>query len=1175
TYTVNVGNEVTQVTVTPAVSHDAATVKVNGDAVTSGSASDPIPLNVGPNTIEVEVSAEDGTTTKTYTVTVVRAASSDADLSNLALSGGSLSPAFASSTITYTSSVGNEVNSLTVTPTVADSTATVTVNGTAVTSGSASDPIPLSVGDNPITVVVTAEDGTTKTYTVTVTRAASSNADLSNLTLSAGSLSPAFASGTILYTSSVGNEVNSLTVTPTVADSTATVTVNGTAVTSGSASDPIPLNVGPNTIEVEVTAEDGTTTKTYTVTVTRAANSNANLANLELSHGTLDPVFESSKNTYTANVGNDVAVLAVTPTVEAATSTITVNGLPVASGASQTVELEPGLNRLTVKVTAEDGTSKDYEIDIRRYSSLLNGLALSEGSLSPGFDPATASYQVSVTNSVYAVIVTPLPMDDTADIKVNGMTPTNGSVQVPLDVGTNKITVEVTALDLSSSLYTIQIKRFSIDASLSSLTIHSGTLAPDFTPTVMHYSATVTNDVYALNVTPTAANLNAVITVNAAPVTSGSAIAVPLEVGNNTITIAVVSEDGTTDEIYTLVVAREALRTVADLSALTVNSGALEPAFDPLHTEYSVTVESSVTSIAVTPAAADEKSSITINGQLADSGQPSAAIPLAYGSDNQVIIRVTAEDGSSKTYRITVTRRPLSHNANLIGITLSSGTLTPAFTPDQTTYSATVANRVTEVTITASAEDAEAAVSIDGEPAATGSQAVTVPVHVGRNKFDIVVTARDGSVREYELDIWRNNRAGNTPGGSNSPSSSSSDDFELGTIVRDTAPNGQSRITVILDPDKLGEKLQNEGRNAPILIRISEAVDQVVTQLDGANLQLMQSLQAELRIQTETATYTLPMHHLILDQAMSDIQAHMSFEVTIASLTEGEAEQVKAYADQANLTPLIFPVSFSIALADGEERTGVAQFHAYVTRRLVVPDEVDPGKITTGVIVLPNGTFHHVPTKVVQQDGKYYAEINSLTNSAYTLIYNEATFEDAQHHWSREIVNESASRLIVSGKSATSFDPNSPVTRAEFAAMLNRALGLSQTTKQPSFRDVPRTAWYYEPVAIGEEYGLLSGFEDQTFKPRATITREEAMVMMSHAMKLVGLSGPAPEQMDTVLGQFRDSSQISAWARAAAAACVDAKIVRGSHQQLAPKSNLTRAEAATMIMGLLEAADLI
>jgi trimeric autotransporter adhesin len=101
----------------------------------------------------------------------------------------------------------------------------------------------------------------------------SNNADLSNLTLSTGTLTPVFAAATTSYTSSVANAVNSITVTPTAADANATITVNGTAVASGTASGNIALNVGSNIITTLVTAQNTTTTKTYTVDVTRAVPS--------------------------------------------------------------------------------------------------------------------------------------------------------------------------------------------------------------------------------------------------------------------------------------------------------------------------------------------------------------------------------------------------------------------------------------------------------------------------------------------------------------------------------------------------------------------------------------------------------------------------------------------------------------------------------------------------------------------------------------------------------------------------------------------------------------------------------------------------------------------------------------------------------------------------------------
>ena len=281
-YTINVVNSVAQTTVTATYAEPHATIKVNGTGVTSGLASAPITLNVGANTVAVAVYAQDNTTTKTYTVTVNRASSgaalsSNADLSALTLSEGTLNPVFNANTTSYTIAVANSVAQTTLTATYAEPHATIKLNGNIMTSGLASAPIALNVGANTVAVVVCAQDNTTtKTYTVTVNRASvgaahSSNANLSTLSLSAGSLVPAFDASRTSYIVSVYNSVSTATVTATAAEAHAAIKVNGVSVAGGVASAPITLNEGSNSVAVAVYAQDGATVKTYTVTVVRAS----------------------------------------------------------------------------------------------------------------------------------------------------------------------------------------------------------------------------------------------------------------------------------------------------------------------------------------------------------------------------------------------------------------------------------------------------------------------------------------------------------------------------------------------------------------------------------------------------------------------------------------------------------------------------------------------------------------------------------------------------------------------------------------------------------------------------------------------------------------------------------------------------------------------------------------
>ena len=396
TYTASVDNSVTQVTVTPTVSDSSATITVNGNTVTSGTGHILTGLTVGTTTVTVIVTAQDSTT-KTYIITLTRAASlsDNADLGGLTISSGTLSPQFSSSDITYTASVDNSVTQVTVTPTASDSSATIAVNGNTVTSGTGHILTGLTVGTTTVTVIVTAQDSTTKTYIITLTRAAalSDNADLGDLTISSGTLSPQFSSSDITYTASVDNSVTQVTVTPTVSDSSATITVNGNTVTSGTGHILTGLTVGePNTVTVIVTAQDSTT-KTYIITLTRAASlsDNADLGDLTISSGTLSPQFSSSVTAYTASVDNSVTQVTVTPTVSDSSATITVNGNTVTSGTGHILT-----GPVTVIVTAQDSTTKTYIITLTRAASLsvdLGDLTISSGTLSPQFSSSDVHCQ--------------------------------------------------------------------------------------------------------------------------------------------------------------------------------------------------------------------------------------------------------------------------------------------------------------------------------------------------------------------------------------------------------------------------------------------------------------------------------------------------------------------------------------------------------------------------------------------------------------------------------------------------------------------------------------------------------------------------------------------------------------------------------------------------------------
>ena len=295
-YAASVENHVTQVTVTPTPTHPQAQVTYldqNNRVLTDASDRDngfQVDVAAGDTVIKVKVTAEDGRTMKTYTVTVTRPPSSDATLRDLVLSHGTnvvpLTPRFLPETKAYTATVDSAVTQLTVTPTPNHAGAHIMyLDGddrmlTDANDGEDGFQVDVAPGDTVITVKVTAEDGTMETYTVTVTRLPSSDATLRDLVVSHGTnvvrLSPRFRPGTMMYRAEVDSTVTQVTVTPMPNHAGAQVMYldgGDRMLTDANNTErgfqvELPV-VGDNVINVKVTAEDGGTMKTYTVTVTR------------------------------------------------------------------------------------------------------------------------------------------------------------------------------------------------------------------------------------------------------------------------------------------------------------------------------------------------------------------------------------------------------------------------------------------------------------------------------------------------------------------------------------------------------------------------------------------------------------------------------------------------------------------------------------------------------------------------------------------------------------------------------------------------------------------------------------------------------------------------------------------------------------------------------------------
>ncbi|MDM8008365.1 MAG: cadherin-like beta sandwich domain-containing protein, partial [Phycisphaerae bacterium] len=275
-YTIEQDMTVTSVDVAVTTTDPLETVTING---TAGPTATIALGETGSTTVAViMITSQDGTSTLTYTLNIHRAENNDSTLSDLATSpAGTWDQAFTPATMTYHVEESSDVTSVDVAATANDPNAYVSINGM---SGATRTIALGAMGSTTVvTIVITAQDGiTTATYTLHISiGCGGTDSSLSGLTVSAGNLSPAFASGTLTYSDSIPYCTSSMNVTATVNDPMATLTINGSPATSGS---PVSVTTsGPSgTITILVTDHCGTGTTTYTINWARGAQPNVNLS---------------------------------------------------------------------------------------------------------------------------------------------------------------------------------------------------------------------------------------------------------------------------------------------------------------------------------------------------------------------------------------------------------------------------------------------------------------------------------------------------------------------------------------------------------------------------------------------------------------------------------------------------------------------------------------------------------------------------------------------------------------------------------------------------------------------------------------------------------------------------------------------------------------------------------
>ncbi len=330
-------------------------------------------------------------------------------------------------------------------------------------------------------------------------------AKLASLSVSGGSLSPAFNAKTTSYTVNVGPTVSSVQITAKAA--------SGGTIVSGYGSRTIKLGYGSNKAYVKVKNSSGKVT-TYTIIIKRQDNRSAvnTLSNLTVDQGTLSPAFSSSVFSYSVDVPNETTSIKFDATLTDSNSKF-VDGF-----GPRTEKLEEGVNQFQIKVKSQKGSTKAYSITVNRGSipteclnndgsmALLKGIDLSvESSLIQidqiqNFDPKNPNYEnILVPYKVTNLTVTPLTMDEGDTFVVEGAE--DLEVNVP-----KMITITVTSKKCPTikSQYTLNVTRQpevvpGSNPELLSLKVEGHEF--EFEPNIDTYSIILKKDESSLNIT--------------------------------------------------------------------------------------------------------------------------------------------------------------------------------------------------------------------------------------------------------------------------------------------------------------------------------------------------------------------------------------------------------------------------------------------------------------------------------------------------------------------------------------------------------------------------------------------------------------------------------------------------------------------------------------------------
>ncbi len=396
---------------------------------------------------------------------------------------------------------------------------------------------------------------------------------------------------------------------------------------------------------------------------------------------------------------------------------------------------------------------------------------------------------------------------------------------------------------------------------------------------------------------------------------------------------------------------------------------------------------------------------------------------------------------------------------------------------------------------------------------------------------------------------------------------------EATTVEKETTSDGKTKVVANVDANKLAENLKQQSAIAKVSFTVEKNAGEIAElRIPKAAFDVItnKNAKATIEVKTNEATFNLPVAEINLAELAQKLGTPDQ-NVTITVLINETTDSNKVLATN-NLSAKAPIIDFKVIAQAGNKQETISRFNQYLVREIVTPSNLNTTNATV-VRLNDDGTFTAVPTFI---EGKK-AIFKSFTNSKYTVIENSASFKDVlATHWAKADIEKLASKFIINGMPNGTFAPAATTTRAQFAALLTRSLGLPITDAYDGrFEDVKGNEWFVKELTAAVNAGIIEGLGDDTFAPNATVTREQAATMIARALTIAELKANQFYQSKK-LDSFKDQANIATWAKSAVEKLVQAEIIDGRPDQtFAPKENMQRAEVAKMLERYLSKAKLI